>query len=204
MLHWLDYVDAYTVDGLLRKWPDTDYRGWYLGDWAAPKGIEVGEQESVDLINNCSLCQVYKELEGIAKVLGRPEEAAGFKARYDAFAAANIAIAASGTVSLELAMAHVPHLIAYRLNALTAALARRVLKIKYVNLINLLQDKPVIPELLQENCTLEKLTQTAENLFQNPRQDVLPSLEKLGLNAGESPSEKVAACLLKLAREGEE
>ena len=86
MLHWLDYVDAYTVDGLLRKWPDTDYRGWYLGDWAAPKGIEVGEQESVDLINNCSLCQVYKELEGIAKVLGRPEEAAGFKARYDALA----------------------------------------------------------------------------------------------------------------------
>lgn len=86
MLHWLEYVDTYTVDGLLKKWPDTDYRGWYLGDWAAPKGIEVGEQESVDLVNNCSLCQVYKELEGIAKVLGRPEEAAGFKARYDALA----------------------------------------------------------------------------------------------------------------------
>ena len=128
----------------------------------------------------------------------------GEKARYDAFAAANIAIAASGTVSLELAMAHVPHLIAYRLNALTASLARRVLKIKYVNLINLLQDKLVIPELLQENCTLEKLTQTSEALFQNPHQDVNPSLEKLGLNSNESPSQKVAICLLKLARKGEE
>lgn len=128
----------------------------------------------------------------------------GEKARYDAFSAANIAIAASGTVSLELAMARVPHLIAYRLNPLTATLARRVLKIKYVNLINLLQDKPVIPELLQENCTVEKLLATAENLFQNPQQDVLPSLEKLGLNSSESPSQKVAISLLKLAGKGEQ
>ena len=127
----------------------------------------------------------------------------GEKARYDAFSAANIAIAASGTVSLELAMARVPHLIAYRLNPLTAALARRVLKIKYVNLINLLQDKPVIPELLQENCTVEKLLATAENLFQTPHQDVLPSLEKLGLNSQKSPSQKVAISLLKLAGKGE-
>ncbi len=86
MLHWLEYVDTYTVDGLLKKWPDTDYRGWYLGDWAAPKGIEVGDQESVDLVNNCSLCQVYKELEVIAGVVGHPEDAAGFKARYEALA----------------------------------------------------------------------------------------------------------------------
>lgn len=122
----------------------------------------------------------------------------GEKERYDAFAATNIAIAASGTVSLELSMARVPHLIAYRLNALTAALARRILRIKYVNLINLLQDKEVIPELLQENCTVEKLVSTAEMLFQNPDQEVLPSLEKLGLNGVELPSEKVASSLLKL------
>ena len=126
----------------------------------------------------------------------------GESARYDAFAATNIALAASGTVSLELAMAHVPHLIAYRLNPLTAALARFVLKIKYVNLVNLLQDKEIIPELLQENCTVEKLLATAENLFQNPCQDVLPRLEKLGLNNTELPSEKVAMCLLKLAQRG--
>ena len=123
----------------------------------------------------------------------------GEKARYDAFAAADIAIAASGTVSLELAMAHVPHLIAYRLNAITAALARRILKIKYVNLINLLQDKAVIPELLQEKCTVEQLVATAENLWKNPHQAVQPSLEKLGLNNSQSPSEKVAKILLSLA-----
>ena len=126
----------------------------------------------------------------------------GERARYDAFSAAIVAIAASGTVSLELAMAKVPHLVAYRLNAVTAFLAKLVLKIKYVNLINLLQDKEIIPELLQENCTVKKIFDMTENLFQNPYQDVLPSLEKLGLNKNESPSEKVASCLLKLAGRG--
>ena len=126
----------------------------------------------------------------------------GEQARYDAFAAASIAVAASGTVSLELAMARVPHLIAYRVNPITAALARRVLKIKYVNLVNLLQDKLVIPELLQENCTLEKLVAASQNLFQNPVQDVVPSLEKLGLGQAELPSEKVASCLIRLAQRG--
>jgi len=34
---WLGHVDKYTVNGLLKRWPDTDYRNWYLGDWATPK-----------------------------------------------------------------------------------------------------------------------------------------------------------------------
>lgn len=86
MKHWLDYVDAYTVDGLLKQWPNTEYRNWYLGDWAAPTGVDVTDPESVDLVNNCSLCQVYKELEQIAVIVGHPEDAALYKARYDALA----------------------------------------------------------------------------------------------------------------------
>ena len=128
----------------------------------------------------------------------------GEKERYDAFAVSQLAIAASGTVSLELAMAKVPHLIAYQVNALTAMVARRVLKIRFVNLVNLLQDKEVIPELLQENCTVEKLVATAENLLQNPHQEVVPSLEKLGLSDAELPSEKVGIALLKLAQRGKD
>ena len=81
MLHWLDYVDAYTVDGLLKRWPDTEYRSWYLGDWAAPEGVDVTDPESIDLVNNCSLIQVYDDLEKIAVLLGRPEDAEGFKVR---------------------------------------------------------------------------------------------------------------------------
>lgn len=86
MRHWLDYVDAYTVDGLLKRWPDTEYRSWYLGDWAAPEGVDVTLPESVDLVNNCSLCQVYKELEVIAGIVCHPEDAAEYKARREALA----------------------------------------------------------------------------------------------------------------------
>lgn len=86
MLHWLEYVDAYTVDGLLHTWPNIANRQWYLGDWATPDGVDQTAPETVDLVNNCSLCQVYTELEQIANHLGKPADAAAFRARYDALA----------------------------------------------------------------------------------------------------------------------
>ena len=122
----------------------------------------------------------------------------GEQERYNAFAAASGALAASGTVSLELALAGVPHLIAYRLNKLTASLAKRVLKIKYVNLLNLLEDKEIVPELLQENCTVVKMTQVLRQLLEGKTQDFSGPLLKLGQST--SPSEKVVQKLIELAR----
>ncbi len=84
MKHWLDYVDAYSVDGLLKRWPDEKYRGWYLGDWAAPKGVDVQDPASVDLVNNCALMQVYRALEQIALLLDRQADAAAFRLRLEA------------------------------------------------------------------------------------------------------------------------
>ena len=86
MKHWLDYVDAYTVDGLLQPWPDTDYRWWFLGDWAAPDGVDVTDPASVGLVNNCALCQTYMDLADIALLLGHVEDVARFHLRYDALA----------------------------------------------------------------------------------------------------------------------
>ena len=86
MKHWLDYVDAYTEDGLLKAWPNEKYRGWYLGDWAAPEGVDVKDPASIDLISNCTLCQVYRDLEQIALVLGYQADAAAFSQRFEALA----------------------------------------------------------------------------------------------------------------------
>ena len=83
MKHWLDYVDAYSVDGLLKAWPNLDYRGWYLGDWAAPKGVDVRDPASIDLVANCTLCQVYPELEQIALALGEKADAEAYRKRYE-------------------------------------------------------------------------------------------------------------------------
>ena len=83
MKHWLDYVDAHTVDGLLKRWPDEPYRGWYLGDWAAPEGVDVRDPASVDLVANCTMCQVYLEQEQIARALGESADAEACRGRYE-------------------------------------------------------------------------------------------------------------------------
>jgi len=81
---WLKYVDTYTSDGLLRKWPNNDYRNWYLGDWLAPKGVDVTNEESVTLVNNCALSQSYRELIQMADHLNKPEDKKDFTLRREA------------------------------------------------------------------------------------------------------------------------
>ena len=88
--------------------------------------------------------------------------------KYDAFAAADAALAASGTVSLELAMAGVPTVIAYRVQALTAAIARQLIKVPYVSIINILQQRAIMPEYLQEKCTANKLAGAVSKLLSSP------------------------------------
>jgi len=75
MKQWLGYVEQYTVKGLLKAWPNTDYRMWYLGDWLAPNG--GGSTD--DLVNNCFISQCFATMEKIAGVLGKPDEALGFR-----------------------------------------------------------------------------------------------------------------------------
>ena len=75
MQQWLGYVAKYSIDGLLKRWDDTDYRNWYLGDWACPKGIDQQAEPSVDLVNNCFVAECYRAMEKIARTLDKPAEA---------------------------------------------------------------------------------------------------------------------------------
>ena len=125
---------------------------------------------------------------------------AGEKA--DAFAAADSAIAASGTVALELSMAGLPNVIAYRLNALTAFLARRLLKTRYVNLINIILQREAVPELLQENCTADNLARETARLLddecaRNAQKDTaFEALKQLGFG-GPPPGDRAADVVLR-------
>lgn len=74
MQQWLGYVQKYTVDGLLKVWPNTDYRNWYLGDWATPEGIDQTDPRSVDLVNNCFIVVCYQTMAKIAAYLGKPDD----------------------------------------------------------------------------------------------------------------------------------
>ena len=122
---------------------------------------------------------------------------------FDAFAAADGALAASGTVALELAMARTPTVIAYKVNPLTAFLARRLLRVPYVSLVNLILERRAMPEYLQEDCRPERLADALDGLLSNEdarlaqANAAAEALSRLGLG-GPSPSSRAAGVVLDL------
>ena len=89
--------------------------------------------------------------------------------KYDAFAASSAALAASGSVALELAMARLPMVVGYRLNPLTERILDRILRVRQVNLVNLLLERPLVSELLGPNCTPERLAAAIAELTRDER-----------------------------------
>ncbi len=83
----------------------------------------------------------------------------------DALRAADVGVVASGTASLEAALARCPHVIFYRVSAVTARVIKGRLLIPWVGLPNVLAGRFVVPELLQEAATVENLAQAALNLY---------------------------------------
>ncbi len=89
--------------------------------------------------------------------------------KWDAFAAMDFAIATSGTVGLELAIADIPHVIAYKTGHLTWEIARRKLFIKYAHLANILLDREVVPEFIQKECRAGPIKDAVKRLLDDPK-----------------------------------
>nr|WP_281242555.1 lipid-A-disaccharide synthase [Rhodospira trueperi] len=125
----------------------------------------------------------------------------GAAEKHDAFAAATAALAASGTVSLELAMADVPHVIAYRVNPVSATLFRLMTPLRYAGPVNILMDRLVVPELLQKDCRPGRLAKAMAPLLDGAssaarqREDFAKARRRLVGEAGASPSDRAAAVI---------
>ena len=88
---------------------------------------------------------------------------------FDLRRACDLAWVKSGTSTLETALLGTPMILVYKVAALTGYLAKKLLKIRYVGLVNLLADKPVVAELLQEKATVENLVQETEKILGDPK-----------------------------------
>ncbi len=84
------------------------------------------------------------------------------------YKAADVALAASGTVSLELAAAATPMVIAYDMHWFTAFIKRRMVRVSTATLVNLLTDTNTVPEFLLGDCTAENIYHSVKNLLDNP------------------------------------
>lgn len=126
--------------------------------------------------------------------------------KFAAFEAADVALAASGTVSTELALSATPMVIGYRLGRLTAMIARRYVRVSYITLINLILNRRAIPEFVQDDCTAENLSAELVQLISNPAARVAQvtasaqAVKALGLG-DEKPSVRAARAVLAVMRE---
>jgi lipid-A-disaccharide synthase len=133
----------------------------------------------------------------------QPILVADTEGKYDAFAASDAALTKSGTSTLELALANVPMLVTYRINPLSHQIVKRVVKVKYASILNLLLDRPVVPELLQYESRPDRLAAELHRLLTDPeavatqRQGFAEALTLLRPASG-TPSESAAEAVLSM------
>ncbi len=106
------------------------------------------------------------------------------------------ALVTSGTATLETALFGVPEVVCYKGNGISYAIAKRVIKIKFISLVNLIMNKSVVKELIQKNLTVENLSKELTEILQNPQRKLqiqkdYSALKEI-LSAGGNASAKAA------------
>lgn len=126
-----------------------------------------------------------------------------FGQTYDLLANSHAAIVTSGTATLETALFKVPEVVCYKGSNISYQIAKRLIKVKFISLVNLIMDKEIVKELIQHECTAENIVREIQALIDEGqrRDEMLKSYSilesKLG---GGGASKKVAQSLLKTIR----
>jgi lipid-A-disaccharide synthase len=144
--------------------------------------------------------------EAVARWPVRPRVVLDAAERRSAFRNARAALAKSGTVTLELALAQVPTVAAYRVSALEAMLARTMISVDSVILANLVLGERIVPELLQEACTVQNIARELKSVITDtPERDAqLRAFARLDdiMEIGRAePSARAADVVLACARQ---
>jgi len=104
---------------------------------------------------------------------------------YDLLSVSHAAIVTSGTATLETALFKVPQVVCYKGNAISVAIARQVVKLKYISLVNLILDKEVVTELIQGDFnTLRLIEELTKILDKDNRASLLKSYDALEQKLG--------------------
>ncbi len=127
--------------------------------------------------------------------------------KYAAFAACDAALTASGMATLELALAAIPMIVCYRVNPLTAAIARRILIVPHIAMPNIIAERRAAPEFVQRDCSPQRLVPALEQLLRDSaqRHDQIESFREIAARLGRGgppPSERAAEVILDVIETG--
>ncbi|OUJ00576.1 lipid-A-disaccharide synthase [Acetobacter cibinongensis] len=170
--------------------------------------LSLLSQTMPDLVPVIPVSAVVKDaiIQGTAKWPVKPLIVTDIHEKHDAFAAAGAALTKSGTSTLELALAGVPMAVTYRVNPVTAFMARRLIRVPHVAMVNLLAGKAIVPELLQEQCNPSTLARAVSILFdksgvaERQKQAFKTVLNGLKGPDGKQPAEAAATAILALLK----
>jgi len=123
-----------------------------------------------------------------------------FNATYDLLSHADAAVVASGTAILETALFNVPEVLVYRGHPISIGIAKALVKIKFIGLVNLIMDKTVIKELIQEDCSPKNIAAELDKILNNKtyRREMLANYDKLDEKMGKpGASARTASLIIK-------
>ena len=128
------------------------------------------------------------------------------EAKYESFVVADYAIATSGTVALELSYFNIAYLVAYKFNFFSYAIIKSLAQTKFANLINIINNQGDIPELLQTQCTADKIGKKLEKIIVDDeyKKSILHASEVAiaQLNCKENPSSLAAKEVIHMLKNG--
>jgi lipid-A-disaccharide synthase len=151
---------------------EIEYHGAILGQALTELRRAIPEVQAVVAVapgvNGTELQTYFSSAQGVSLVAG---------ATYNALAAADLAIVSSGTATVEAALLGKPMIVIYRLSPLTAKLAKPLVRTKFFSMVNLIAGREVVPELIQDDFTPERVASEAVSLLSASKE----SLEKLAV-----------------------
>ncbi|MBR1544879.1 MAG: lipid-A-disaccharide synthase [Alphaproteobacteria bacterium] len=130
----------------------------------------------------------------------------GKQNRYDAFMASRASLCISGTAVLELSVAKVPTVVAYKISKLSYAIAKHFVKIKNVTLPNIIMGKTIVPEFIQDKCNVKNLVNalvkaiTDAKYRESQKKNYDKLLEKMNFGDKKTPSDKGADAILSIIK----
>ena len=113
------------------------------------------------------------------------------------YQSARLAIVASGTATLQLALSGCPMVVGYRLSELSYRLVKPLVKVRYISLVNLILNAPVVPELIQSDCTVQKITDVAVSLDEAEQLRQFKRLRERLTPGSTTPSKVIAEGVLR-------